>query len=180
MLLTRFLSLDVFLVVVTSALEIGNLIPSSAHAFSVSRILEASFFSLTVSTYDELPAGDSLPSPSGDSFPDRDLAYIPSNSQAQGQVYEHPCSALTKILASGTFYFTPEPHWDISTRLSERISRGQTTGHDVGVFDPRFVWNENLASGLLDFRERLDPAERQDFDKSKFLASALPHVFPSC
>ncbi|KZW04268.1 inositol polyphosphate phosphatase [Exidia glandulosa HHB12029] len=165
---------DVFLVVVTSALEIGNLIPSSSHSYSVSRILETAFFSLTVSTFDELPpAGDALPSPVGysrdDNSGDRDRDYISSGSAAAGSIYEHPCAALTKIFASGTFYYAPDPHWDISTRLAERIKRDRSAGHDVGVFDPRFVWNENLVGGLLEFRERLDVTERVEFDRCKFL-----------
>ncbi|EJD53563.1 inositol polyphosphate phosphatase [Auricularia subglabra TFB-10046 SS5] len=167
---------DVFLVVVTAALEIGNLIPSSSNSYTVSRILETAFFSLTASTFDELPtSGDALPSPIGYEHPELRNDYISQAGQSGGSIYEHPCAALTKIFATGTFYYASDPrHWDISTRLAERIKRDRARhtedgGHDVGVFDPRFVWNENIVSGLLEFRERLEPAERQEFDRCKFL-----------
>jgi len=84
-------------------------------------------------------------------------------------MYEHPCAPLIKILSSGTFYYAPNPQWDISTRLSERIKRIKSIGHDLGAFDERFLWNEYVVRSLLDFRERLDPEERADLDKCQFI-----------
>jgi SacI homology domain len=89
--------------------------------------------------------------------------------QTPANVYEHPCSPLTKILSSGTFYHATYPHWDLSTRLSERLKRENIVGDDLGAFDDRFVWNEYIVRSLLDFRDRLDPQERQDLDRCQFI-----------
>jgi len=83
-------------------------------------------------------------------------------------VFEHPCAALKKILSSGSFYHALGPHWDISSRLAERLSR-DSGAPDVGAFDVRFVWNEYIVRSLLDFRERLDMQEREDLDRCHFI-----------
>jgi hypothetical protein len=87
--------------------------------------------------------------------------------------FEHPCSPLAKIFSSGYFYFALEPHWDLSSRLSERLSRRKDEGgssvHDIAAFDERFIWNEYVIRGLLDFREKLESRERADLDRCQFL-----------
>ncbi|HEV7737774.1 MAG TPA: hypothetical protein VGO47_10450, partial [Chlamydiales bacterium] len=99
------------------------------------------FFCLTSAMYDDTP----LAGASSESLPSADFQVD------QGGVYEHPCTPLTKILSSGTFYYAAYPHWDISTQLSERIKRSES---DLGAFDERFVWNEYVVRSLLDFRDR--------------------------
>jgi hypothetical protein len=76
---------------------------------------------------------------------------------------------LTKLLASGSFYYSLNPQWDISSRLAVR----QRNTRDVQAFDDRFVWNEQIIRSLLDFRERLDPDERADLDVCQFLVRFL-------
>jgi hypothetical protein len=85
------------------------------------------------------------------------------------QPYEHPCTPLTKILSSGSFYYAVDSRWDLSSRLSRRISGNRKTNHDLGTFDERFVWNEYIVRCLLDFRERLDPHEREELDQCQFV-----------
>lgn len=80
---------------------------------------------------------------------------------------------LTKIIAAGTFYYALEPYWDLSSRLSQRIARDEAAAQDMGQFDDRFVWNEYIVRSLLDFREQLDPLEKQDLDRCQFIVSAL-------
>lgn len=87
-------------------------------------------------------------------------------------VFEHPCAALKKILSSGSFYYARSPHWDISSRLAERLSRDAGVA-DVGAFDDRFVWNEYIVRSLLDFRERLDMQEREDLDRCQFIVRSF-------
>jgi hypothetical protein len=89
--------------------------------------------------------------------------------------FEHPCSPLAKIFSAGFFYFAMEPHWDISSRLSERLARKKDEGgpRDIAAFDERFIWNEYVVRGLLDFREKLDLHERADMDRCQFLVMLL-------
>ena len=87
-------------------------------------------------------------------------------------VFEHPCAALKKILSSGSFYYALSPHWDISSRLAERLSRDAGVP-DVGAFDDRFVWNEYIVRSLIDFRERLDMQEREDLDRCQFIVRSF-------
>ncbi|KAF8528795.1 phosphatidylinositol phosphate phosphatase [Hysterangium stoloniferum] len=163
--------LDIFLAVIISSTEIGNLCPSSKTPEKVSRINDIAFFSLTSSTYDDLSvASEGLASPD---FQADQIMREPYASQNAPNVYEHPCAPLTKILSSGSFYHAAYPHWDISTRLSERIKRGHGAERDVAAFDERFVWNEYVVRGLLDFRDRLDPQERQELDHCQFITLAI-------
>lgn len=103
----------------------------------------------------------------------RDSPY--TSGQPSANIYEHPCAPLMKILSSGTFYHATYPHWDLSTRLTERLKRGKSIGHDLGAFDERFIWNEYVVRSLLDFRDRLDPLERLELDRCEFIVCALLH-----
>jgi hypothetical protein len=84
---------------------------------------------------------------------------------------------LTKILSSGSFYYALHPQWDLSSRVSVRLSRDDDVVKDLGIFDARFVWNEYIIRSLLDFRERLDPHEREDLDHCQFIVSILALVY---
>jgi hypothetical protein len=156
--------IDTFLAIVTTAAEIGNTRPSAIQAENVARIHEVCFYSLMSSTWDEVPSMD-------DSFGSHDTTE-PTQSVP---VFEHPCLPLTKILSSGSFYFAVESEWDISSRLAIRLSRDvDTSSFKENLFhDERFVWNEFILRGLLDFRERLDANEKQDFDRCDFLVITL-------
>ncbi|KAJ4465875.1 inositol polyphosphate phosphatase [Lentinula lateritia] len=146
---------ELFLAVVTSAAEVGNTRPSETAPEAVARIHEVAFYSLTSSLWDDIDAVSNVDSP------DRDY----NNPQA----YEHPCAPLSKIISSGTFYYALDSSWDLSSRLTRRLARDPKTFNDIGTFDERFVWNEYIARSLLDFRERLDPLERDDFDRCQFI-----------
>jgi synaptojanin len=174
---------DLFLSVITSATEVGNTRPSANSPESVAKIHEVNFYCLTSSVWDDLSLiGDALPSPSyaeqADVMSMRDSYQQPQPNSAQPPaVFEHPCAALKKILSSGSFYYALGPHWDISSRLAERLSRDSGTA-DIGAFDDRFVWNEYIVRSLLDFRERLDMQEREDLDRCQFIVSAsLPTLY---
>lgn len=164
-----------FLAVIVSATEVGNTRPSGSYPENVSKIHEVGFFSLTSSTWDDLSVSyDSF----GSSFPDdgmlREPYSQPNNSTPN--LVEHPCSPLQKIIAAGTFYYAMEPYWDLSSRLSQRIERDEATAKDVGVYDERFVWNEYIVRGLLDFRDRLDPQERAELDHCQFIVGFTPSI----
>jgi hypothetical protein len=173
---------DLFLVVITSATEIGNTRPTGKLPESVAKIHEVNFYCLTSAVWDDLSmVGDAPLSPSYAEHVDvmalrETRASADSYQQNAAQqpvpppVFEHPCSALKKILSSGSFYYALGPHWDISSRLPERLSRDRGEA-DLGAFDDRFVWNEYIVRSLLDFRERLDLKEREDLDRCQFVVS---------
>lgn len=151
----------------------GNIRPSDLSSDRVARIHEVSFYSLTVSTWDDLAAiADALPSPqSMDDMLRRDVY----QAAPAAPLFEHPCTQITKILSTGSFFYAipghQQTHWDLSTRLSARLTRDKSSSIDVGIFDSRFVWNEYIVKGLLDFRERLDITERSIFDHAQFIVS---------
>jgi len=141
----------------------------------VAKIHEVLFYCITSHSWDDFSASqDTLLSPDNvDALMTRDH-YPQSTTPA---VFEHPCVPLTKILSSGSFYYAVDPTWDLSSRLSVRLARDRTIAHDIGVFDERFVWNEYIVRSLLNFRERLDSLERDEFDKCQFIVrscSPLP------
>ncbi|KAJ3993489.1 SacI homology domain-containing protein, partial [Lentinula boryana] len=146
---------DLFLAVVASATEVGNTRPSETTPEIVARIQEVAFYSLTSSLWDDVDSGSNV-----------DLSEKDYNNP---QAYEHPCAPLSKILSSGTFYYAVDSQWDLSTRLTRRLARDPKDSKDVGAYDEKFVWNEYIARSLLDFRERLDPHERDEFDRCQFI-----------
>ncbi|KAG6821534.1 hypothetical protein H0H93_000043 [Arthromyces matolae] len=161
---------DIFLALITSATEVGNTRPSGSRPESVAKIHEVSFFSLTSSTWDELSAlpETSLSPEVADGVANREYA----QTSTPPAVFEHPCMPLTKILSSGSFYYSMESTWDISSRLSIRLAR-DPSGHNASAFDERFVWNEYIVRSLLDFRDRLEPSERKDLDSCQFIVLAI-------
>lgn len=139
--------------VVTSAVEVGNTRPSRTVPETVARIHEVAFYSLTTSLWDDVDAPGNADSSDRENY---------NNPQA----YEHPCTSLIKILSSGSFYYASE--WDISSRLARRLAREPR--------DSTFIWNDFIARSLLDFRDRLDPHERDDFDHCQFTVCSDPLV----
>lgn len=163
------MDLDIFLAVITTATEVGNTRPSQSLPENVARIHEVQFYCLTSSSWDDFSSSqDALVNPENmtDTMSSRDVYIQNLNSNA---VFEHPCMPLTKILSSGSFYYALDPPWDLSTRLTVRLSRDTRVQYDIGIFDKQFVWNEYIIRSLLDFREKLDPHERQDLDLCQFI-----------
>ncbi|KAF5388077.1 hypothetical protein D9615_000583 [Tricholomella constricta] len=162
---------DIFLALVTSATEVGNTRPSGSKSESVARIHEVSFYSLTSSTWDDLSAASEvLIGPDGvEGAVSRDVY---AQTSTPPPIFEHPCSPLTKIMSSGSFYYALESPWDLSSRLAVRLAR-DASPTDVGAYDERFVWNEYIVQSLLDFRGRLDAHEREDLDRCQFIILAI-------
>lgn len=153
---------------VTSATEVGNTRPSAPQPESVAKIHEVTFYSLTSSSWDDLSAmNDGFISPDSVDTNFRDA-----------QAFEHPCMPLSKIISAGSFYYAYDTPWDLSSRLSVRLSRATRepyAARDIGTFDERFVWNEYIVRSLLDFRSQLDGDERVEFDRCQFVVR-IPHV----
>ncbi|KAI0346811.1 inositol polyphosphate phosphatase [Trametopsis cervina] len=168
---------DMFLAVITSATEVGNIRPSGGRSESVAKIHEVGFYCLTSAAWDDLVTTyDAASSPSMADHADNLLreGYRDSGaSTPNSQLYEHPCMPLQKIIGAGTFYYALQPHWDLSSRLSQRLKRNSTAVKDLAVYDDRFIWNEYMVRSLLDFRERLEPQEREDFDSCQFIVLVI-------
>ncbi|EJU06333.1 inositol polyphosphate phosphatase [Dacryopinax primogenitus] len=168
---------ELFLAVVTSASEIGD-IRTSTQTESVQRINTVMFYSLNSATFDDLimAATDMPLSPSLQDVTDAERdPYSPaygSSTPQQTTAYDHPCAPLTKILSGGTFYYAALPFWDISSRLEKRL-KNKSAAKDLKSFDQRFVWNEHAVQSLLDFRDRLDQIERDEFDRCEFIIMAI-------
>jgi hypothetical protein len=172
---------DTFLAVVSSATEVGKTRPSDSQPESVARIHEVSFYCLTSHSWDYFSAAqDTFLNPeNADALMTREQQHYSQSTTPP--VFEHPCMPLTKILSSGSFYYAPDPAWDLSSRLPVRLARDRSIAHDIGIFDERFVWNEYIVRSLLNFRERLDSLEREELDKCQFIILAIQGyvgVFP--
>lgn len=164
---------DTFLAVVSSATEVGNTRPSESQPESVAKIHEVLFYCLTSHSWDDYSASqDTLLNPeNADALMTREQQHYSQSTTPP--VFEHPCMPLTKILSSGSFYYALDPAWDLSSRLPVRLARDRSNAHDIGIFDERFVWNEYIVRSLLNFRERLDPLEREQLDKCQFIILAI-------
>ena len=139
------LATDIFLCVISN---IQPLTSKNTAAEHVSRIIGVDFFSVSSSAWDEPAQGDGATTPNGNSATSSSQAGldqpISSLSSSPGQIYEHPASAVRKILSNGHFYFSGGGY-DISTRLEERLRRRDEG--DEAAYDPRFVWNGFLVRG---------------------------------
>ncbi len=133
------------------------------------RIHDVGFYSLHYSTWDEFANENELDSTNPDLYDELSIRDPYRQDIGQVPVVEHPCAPLTKILSSDTFYYAAEPHWDISSRLALRTSKGKAPITDISAYDSRFVWNEYIVRCLLDLRDKLDPQERDEMDKCQFI-----------
>ncbi|KAN0064942.1 Inositol-1,4,5-trisphosphate 5-phosphatase 1 [Thecaphora frezii] len=161
---------DLFVAVVTSAVPVGAIRPGE----EVMRITSVAFYCVNRSTWDETLISDSTAvglDPYDSIGPGSDGAVT------QPSVYEHPCTSLKKLLGTGTFYYAKDGAFDISTRLDQRIQSAirsrLAARHDISQYDGRFVWNNYMIEPLIDFRERLEPADRARLDSECFLLLAI-------
>lgn len=145
--------------------------PSASNSETVARIHDVGFFSLNSNSWDTLSTG--LDSLSNTSDQLNDISQRDTYPNAQSTMLEHPCASLMKILSMGTFYYAVAPQWDLSSRLSRRISKEKRDGNDYTSYDERFIWNEYIVRSLLDFRTKLDSHERDELDKCQFIVSPL-------
>jgi SacI homology domain len=99
--------------------------------------------------------------------------------------FEHPCSALKKLLSSGTFYYSVD--FDLTNRLQDRSAGGyyavllilircrsiDAPTFDIDNLDDGFLWNSYMIRPLVEFRSRLGDQEREALDLSRMLTSAI-------
>lgn len=168
---------DIFLALVVSATDVGATRPTGSNSESVAKIHEVGFYSLTSSSWDNLSnINYDIPTPSPSSYEQTDAILRDTYSQpnsSQTSLIEHPCAPLSKIISTGSFYYALEPYWDLSSRLALRLERDESSARDLGIYDERFIWNEYIVRSLLDFRDRLDVQEREEFDQCQFIVLAI-------
>lgn len=177
---------EVFLLLLTSSTPLPSLIPGSS--LRPSRVVAVEFHSLTSSYWDPPPSSaDSLRTGYDLGQMDDDDPYMgvvsaypragqsvqPTQSQAQIEGTEDPCSGMRKYLESGGFFHAEGAKWDISRRLGSSgtnwVAAEHGKGNPLEVFDERFVWNSSLLAPLLAFRAGLAEKVRADLDEQAFL-----------
>ncbi|RKP02322.1 hypothetical protein CXG81DRAFT_17988 [Caulochytrium protostelioides] len=157
---------EIFIGVITEAQRLGRIEGSPVY-----RVLKTCFYSATSDRFDDLddelfatesPATSPTTATAGGS-------HASANAPAGGA---HPCAALMKLLALGSFYFSPS--LDLTRSLQRRVS--DMAGGKVSTVvlaedcDPHFVWNRFMLAGLLQIREQeLTIAERYTVDMSGVL-----------
>lgn len=172
---------DLFLCVVTGANQVGPIRPGE-HVMSITSV---AFFCVNRPTWDGLDVPD-LHNPLGQSGSSGSLdpydSILPSDrasvANATAASSEHPCASLKRLLSMGSFYYAADGAFDISTRLDRRIgpTGSMATGksiHDLSQYDGRFVWNTFMIHPLMDFRNRLEPFEKERLDSQGFFLLAI-------
>lgn len=76
-------------------------------------------------------------------------------------VNEHPCGAFKKLFSDGTFYFSR--NFDISNVLKSH-GLAHSMDYTIDNQDKNFIWNYNLVTDLINWRNRIPNEEKQCFD----------------
>ncbi|KAG8525423.1 uncharacterized protein KY384_009067 [Bacidia gigantensis] len=152
---------DLFLCVITEAAQVAKVRPYE----TVHKIHSVEFYCLTNSNYDLDYRQD---------FNPYTAETFPSHGHHRGTYgddpsFEHPCHELSRMLSSGTFYYSVD--FDLTNRLQSRIS--EESAFDVESLDEGFLWNAYMIEPLIKFRARLSKGERVLLDKSRILTSAI-------
>ncbi|AMD20742.1 HDL002Cp [Eremothecium sinecaudum] len=79
---------------------------------------------------------------------------------------EHPCAPLKKLFSDGTFYYSRD--FDITNVMQERGLNFRLE-NVIENQDHKYIWNINLISEIVQFRQRITPAELALFDGGEFL-----------
>ncbi|TPX33752.1 hypothetical protein SmJEL517_g03470 [Synchytrium microbalum] len=142
------------------------------------KINKVAFYSLLNSRYDDHPSNQ--------------LVLIPSNNPDQQEpptAFAHPCSALMKLLSTGSFYFSPT--YDLTRAAQKRYTSGTKKDSQDPFASPisfddkpwsnlfenadsHFVWNRHMLSPLLTVREQeLSMDEKVEVDKGGCLVQIM-------
>ncbi|KAJ3349984.1 inositol polyphosphate 5-phosphatase [Allomyces javanicus] len=143
---------DVFVGVVTGAEPVTDLEGST-----VMLITQVDFVSLSTDAYDRVATAIPSLSAPGASAIDLDP------SAANGGPPAHPCLALIRLLAAGTFYYTTGD-LDLSRRAQYRYT------HPTPSRDPQYIWNHHMVHALA---QVVDAAKDADAAMARFLVFAI-------
>ena len=81
--------------------------------------------------------------------------------------FEFPCAELQRLLAEGSFYFSPDH--DLSLSLQARTR----DDYNPEAFDRQFLWNDYLIASLAAMRTNMTPARKAALDQGRFLTSVI-------
>jgi synaptojanin len=127
---------------------------------TVYKIRRMSFYSLLSKKYDHLDP----------ELADNSSTTVGSFSDDQNQaILVHPCSSLSKLICSGTFFFSPTLDLTRSTQL--RTANPSKSIFDIA--DTQFMWNSFMLGSFLSLRLEMLPSEREVIDSSGILVSAI-------
>src|SRR6201999_2939473 len=88
--------LDIFVAVVTSAVDLGNLLPGTERPYNIARIQDVAFYCVNNSAYDFVGFHGN-PALNDDSDP----AYTPKETYGTNNGLVHPCASLKKLVSTG-------------------------------------------------------------------------------
>lgn len=81
----------------------------------------------------------------------------------------YPAASVKRMLSQGNFYYSDQ--FDMTSNLQER-GFSENKRYFLVADSPyfkRFMWNSFMISEFIDFRNRLNPQEKQQFDQAGFL-----------
>ncbi|RKF57771.1 Inositol-1,4,5-trisphosphate 5-phosphatase 1 [Golovinomyces cichoracearum] len=148
---------EIFICVVTGATKVAAVRPGE----TAEKINAVEFFCLSTNKYDKFYS-DNL-----ESYSAYDIN-APNYREREIQL-EQKCSELQKLLSDGSFYFST--NFDLTNRIQDRDAEGKSL--DVDNMDPSFLWNSYMISPLVKFRSQLLGYEKEAFDSSRILTSAI-------
>ena len=127
---------------------------------TVYKIRRISFYSLLSKKYDHLDP----------ELADNSNTTVGSFSDDQNQtLLVHPCASLSKLICSGTFFFSPT--LDLTRSAQLRSMNPSKSIFDLG--DSQFMWNSFMLSSFLSLRMEMPSPERDAIDSSGILVSAI-------
>ncbi|KAJ3192406.1 hypothetical protein HK101_006611 [Irineochytrium annulatum] len=159
---------DVFVGVVTEAHK-------ATERDGVLRIVKTHFFSLLSYEYDDIDALNEQSRTGGVTLSNftgvvgATVGVVGGEDANQAsQMLQHPCGALSKLLSSGTFYFSTSADLTRSTQRRCVDDLAGSSGPDSA--DRQFIWNGEMLRSIMEMRERdLSGQQRDDLDRSNLL-----------
>lgn len=94
-----------------------------------------------------------------------DMYHMNRNNETNDKfLYEHPCSAVKKLLEDKSFYYSN--NYDISTNIQDH-GLSHSLEYIINNADSNFIWNHSLIKEIITWRARLSLNEKSLFDNSK-------------
>ncbi|MCJ1286922.1 inositol polyphosphate 5-phosphatase [Xylographa opegraphella] len=156
---------DVFLSVITQASHVATVRPGE----NVQRIVAVDFYCLNNSDFDDEISDDVNHHDRRHEPPVAESVDISYDINPGDDPLVHPCLALSKVLGSGTFYYSVD--FDLTNRLQNRSSKESV--FEAHSLDESFLWNSYMIDPLIQFRSRLANLDRELLDASHILTSAI-------
>lgn len=157
---------DVYVCVITKGAEVAQPRPGE----TINRIYSVEFYSVNSNEWDFVNLD------SNGYAVDQNVGLASAAADSLNRLHmgaEHPCASIRKLLSNGSFYYSS--NFDLATVLQYRGggSNAHATNLTMEMADRSFMWNNFMTEGLINFRNRLGEAQRQELDKCHFLTTAI-------